>query len=104
MFSSETGEFLYPFPLESVAIKHVESNGLVEAEVVKLPRVGAWRIDATWWRFNGPFVQPCIEPDDRHWRWVSIVRRLRKNPFGRCAALKTRARTALQLLQDKGLI
>jgi len=51
------------------------------------------RVSYEWWRFrdHGPLAdkQKYLEPEDKHWRWVSIVRRLRKDPFSVRAAVQT---------------
>jgi hypothetical protein len=82
--------FEYTFPLDSITLRNCQVGGYVEAEIIQLTRMLAWwRIDGSWHRFRGPFVEPCEEPEDHHWRWVSFVRRLRKIPLVRCAAAQT---------------
>jgi hypothetical protein len=78
------------FPLDSVTLKFIETGGYVKAEVLELTRKDAGLyIDSAWRKFQGPFQIPCPELPDSHWRWGSFVRRLRKNPLARCAALRT---------------
>jgi hypothetical protein len=80
----------YAFPLESISLRCRDNESHVPADVVQLTRWRAYyRIDRIWWKFSGPFVRDLEEPEDRHWKWGSYVRRLRKNPWARCAAART---------------
>jgi hypothetical protein len=81
----------YQFPLESIRLKYRDTGGYVEADIVQLTRWRAyWNIDRLWWKFRGPFRTPCRIPADFHWKWMTYVRRLRKNPWAKCAAICTR--------------
>ena len=80
----------YDFPITSVSLKSSETGGYVEADIVQLTKFRAWwNIDRVWWKFRGPFKSPCEKPADSHWKWVTYVRRLRKNPEAKCAAVRT---------------
>jgi hypothetical protein len=80
----------YQFPLKSIGLKYKPTHGYVEAELIQLTRWRAyWNIDRVWWKFRGPFHVPCEPQEDAHWKWVTHVRRLRKNPETKCAAART---------------
>ena len=83
-------KYAYEFPLTDIELKYRETGGYVKAKIVQLTRWRAyWNIDRLWWKFRGPFRTPCPVPEDRLWKWGTYVRRLRKNPWARCAAAQT---------------
>src|SRR4051794_5693358 len=90
MIDIPSRHWTYSFPLETVRLKYMETGGYVDAHVVQLTRFMAyWYVDRVWWKFRGPFVKNLEPPEDSHWKWGSYVRRLRKNIWVRCAALRT---------------
>lgn len=85
-----TNHVTYQFPLDSISLKSRETGGCVEASIIQLTRFRAWwYVDSSWWRFSGPFADHVQEQEDRHWKWVTLVRRCRKNPAIQCAAVQT---------------
>lgn len=81
-------------PLDSIPLLNLHTLQPCEAKIVELTRFMAFRrVSYEWWRSydHGPFAdkQKYREPEDKHWRWVSIVRRLRKNPLAVRAAAQT---------------
>jgi hypothetical protein len=90
MFDIPTKHLTYTFPLDTMTLKYRETGGRVTAQIEQLTKFRSYyQIDRHWWNFQGPFVKNCREPEDRHWKWHRIVRRLRKNPAVRCAAVRT---------------
>ena len=90
MLDRPTKHLTYSFPLDTLTLKSTRTGGEVEVELIQLTRwLAYWRVNSSWWRFPGPFVSGCPDPEDSHWRWGSYLRRLRKNPWVRCAAIRT---------------
>ncbi len=81
----------HPFPLETIAIKHVRTGQLVESRVIRLTRWGSrYRVDRPWSRFRGPYVHGFDQRPDAHWKWNSFVRRHQKRQdWVRCGAIET---------------
>jgi hypothetical protein len=80
----------YKFPIEGFRLKSCETGGYVDADFVQLTKAAAlWKIHIPWTFYRGPFHAPCAKPEDSHWRWPNLVRRFRKNPEAKCAAIRT---------------
>lgn len=93
-FRPEMAESMVSLPLDSVQLLDLGTGREVEAAIVELTRWDAFfHIHRRWWRFSdhGPHARSEVyrEPGDQHWRWVSFVRRLRKNPLCLRAAVPT---------------
>ncbi len=93
LFGFNSHQMIEP-PLDSIRLLNLHTHQPCEAKIVELSRFMAFRrVSYEWWRFydHGPFAdkEKYREPEDRHWRWVSIVRRLRKNPLSVRAAVQT---------------
>jgi hypothetical protein len=90
MLDPSTKHLTYTFPLDSITLKSTATGEYVEANIIQLTRwLAYWKVDRPWWNYRGPFINNVQSPEDSHWKWGSFVRRLRKNPWARCAAAQT---------------
>jgi hypothetical protein len=90
MLDIPTNHFTYQFPLDSILLKSRETGGYVNASIIQLTRWRAyWGIQRRWEKYRGPFAETFREREDLKWRWVTFVRKCRKNPAAQCAAAQT---------------
>lgn len=89
MLDFPTRHQTYEFPLDSIKLKSTRTGGRVDTNIVQLTKWRAfWHVDRCWWKDPTTLARGWTRQDDADWRWCGKVRRLRKNPWTRCAGLQ----------------